>query len=730
MSKHRNSRDSRSKIPSRAASTKKPRHSRAPKSFGHEESGAQAELQAGRICVHPAGYGFVTRDDGADDVFIAARHRGAALDGDRVLITTFAGWKGTEGRVVQVLEHGRAKISGVVRRTGRAIYLEPDDPRILGRVGLDLSGALIGPGSTSSPGHPSAALSTLREGIAVVAEIVRYPHEPDAPLVARVLQVLGDPDDPRTEVAKIIACGEIPDVFPDEVREAAERVPQQVSALDLCDRVDLRDREFLTIDPETARDFDDAVCIEDGPRAGIERLWVAVADVSHYVRPRTALDLEASIRGVSVYLPDRAIPMLPHELSSGICSLNPDVDRLAMVARLDVDESGRVIAAEFLAAVIRSRARLDYAGVAAALGGDLRGPRARYREYLPHLKRMQALAARLRAVRIERGALDFDLPEAIVLLDEEDPKKVRDVKRARALPDVRAAYKLVEDFMLAANEAVASFFISRKLHTLWRVHAPPTLARLEEFAALATSFGIPLELEKLRTPKNLRDFIAQIAGHPAEQALSFLLLRSLKQASYELENLGHFGLAASEYLHFTSPIRRYPDLIVHRLLKYQLRREGLPSGGSTTEPLPPREELVRQAAACSSYERRAMEAEREVVDMYRAFLMRDHIGEDFDGTVTGVAAFGLFIEVAEPFVEGLIKVEKLGEERFHFDAKTLRLSGEQSGRTFSLGEKIRVRVENVSVPRRHIELGLLLHPEQASEKKSTRKRRVRSQASA
>ncbi len=660
---------------------------------------------AGHIRVHPAGYGFVVREDGADDVFIAARNRGAALDGDRVAITTWMGYKGTEGRITEVLQRGRAKLTGQVREAGRSLFLEADDPRILGHVSLE--------------GGPGGA----REGKAVVAEILGYPMVPDETMVARVLRVLGDPGDPRTEVAKVIACAEIPDEFPDEVRAAGERAPTAVLLDDVRDRLDLRGHHFLTIDPETARDFDDAVCVEDGPRPGLERIWVAVADVSHYVRPGTALDREARIRGVSVYLPDRAIPMLPHPLSAGICSLNPEVDRLAMVARLDIDGRGEVVDSLFAAAVIRSRARLDYAGVAAALGGDLRGSRARYRDHLPHLERMQRVSHTLRAVRHARGSLDFEIPEAIVLLDEDDPARVRDVRKSRSVPEVKEAYRIVEDFMLAANEAVARYFRTRQLDTLWRVHDLPTEERLAEFAVLAEGFGMPFSVEDGRSPKRLRAFLEKLRGRPMERALSFLLLRSLKQAVYDVVNVGHFGLAAPDYLHFTSPIRRYPDLIVHRLLKLQLRAEGQPAGGVAPAAPPPQSELKSWAVESSAHERRAMEAEREVVDMYRALLMRDRIGEEYEGTIVGVTGFGLFVEIAEPFVEGLVKIDRLGDDRYELDEQTLRLVGKNTGRSFALGDTVRVRIENVSVARRKIDLALEQHTEVAP--RAPRSRRPR-----
>jgi ribonuclease R len=648
---------------------------------------------AGRLRVHPAGYGFVAREDGEDDVFIPAKYRGNALDGDRIVITTWMGHKGTEGRVERVLERGRAKLTGILRGKGMHAHLEPDDPRIAATGGhVVLEGGAAG----------------AKDGQAVVVEITRYPRTADEPLQARISHVLGDPDDPRTEVEKILICSDIPTEFPDDVIAAAERAPQQVRPEDLVDRIDLRDRHFMTIDPETARDFDDAVCVEPSPKPGHTRLWVAVADVSHYVRPGQALDREARVRGCSVYLPDRAIPMLPRELSSGICSLNPEVDRLAMVARMEVDQNGGISDEYFCAAVIRSKARLDYAGVAAALAGDLRGPRARYAQFLPLLQQMQELAGRLRALRAKRGSLDFDLPEAKVLLDEDDPTRVRDVVQSRANPEVKGAYQLVEDFMLAANEAVARHFRERRIDTLWRVHDVPAEERLEQFAEIANAFGLKFDPDDGKDPRKLRELLDKVRGKPMERAINFLLLRALKQAVYDVVNVGHFGLGAPDYVHFTSPIRRYPDLIVHRLLKVSLHGDGLAAGGKPTPP-PPRPELQLMAHESSQAERRAMEAEREVVDMYRAHLMRDRVGEEFDGTISAVAAFGFFVQIESPFVEGLVKLDSLQDDRYEFVEEQLKLFGRSSGRSFALGDKVRVRIENVSVQRRQIDLVLEEH---------------------
>jgi ribonuclease R len=646
----------------------------------------------GRITVHPAGYGFVVLE-GGEDVFIPAKYRGNSLDGDRVVVETWLGYKGTEGRVVEVVARGRARLTGVLTRAGRGMILTPDDPRIAadyGQVALD------GP----VQGQP---------GDAVVVEITRYPAAHTRELAGRVVKVLGDPDDPRTEIEKIIACAAVPVEFPDDAARQAKETAQVVGPEDRADRIDLRDRRFATIDPETARDFDDALCIEDGPHGG-PRVWVAVADVSHYVRWDDALDREAQLRGVSVYLPDRVIPMLPFELSAQICSLNPDVDRCAMVVRLDYREDGTLADTAYAAAVIRSKGRLDYGGVAAALHGDFRGRREVYRGWIGELERLDKLAQVLRAKRRARGALELDLPEPKVVLDADDPRLVRDVVRAKADVDVKQAYELVEEFMIAANEAVGAFFRKRDAVSVWRVHAPPKRERVEELAELLGAYGIEVDIDVASTPLGMKDVLAKIEGTPAARALSFLVLRSLKQAVWDTVPIGHFGLASGDYLHFTSPIRRYPDLLVHRLLKYHLHRDGQPSGGGSSSisyPAPPETEKLSELAATSStHERRAMEAEREAVSMYRAYLVRDQIGEKFTGTVSAVTSFGAFVEIDEPYVEGLIKKDSLGDD-VEFDEVHMRLRARRSGMMLTLGDAVQVEIGDVSVIRRRIELKLV-----------------------
>jgi ribonuclease R len=645
----------------------------------------------GRIKVHPDGYGFVVPDDRSEDIHIAARMRGSAMDSDRVNVEWWVGARGLEGRVLNVLERGRGKITGQIVGSGKTLHLEPDDPRLTMPVALH--------------GGPGGA----KAGQAVVAEILRYPETADGPLEVSVLKVLGDPDDPRTEIEKILAVDDIDEHFPPEVARIAAEMPQAVSEADLRDRQDLRHVPFTTIDPETARDFDDAIALEPLPSGG-HRLWVAVADVSHYVREGEPIDIEAEQRGCSVYLPNRAIPMLPEQLSGHMCSLVPEEDRLAMVVRIDLDRDLEVADTEFCAAVIHSRARLDYPGVAAALGGDTRGKRKKYEKFLPALREMDALAARLRARRRERGALDLDLPEAVVELDRDDPRLVRDIRRSRRDPGERRAYSMIEEFMLAANEAVGSSFQQRGELTIWRVHDVPDEEKLEAFAELAERYGIAVDVSAARTPRGLQKVLERLKGQPAEKALSFQLLRSLKQASYEVINVGHFGLASAAYIHFTSPIRRYPDLVAHRLLKRRLAAQGKPAGGFRPLMGGEAEQLasLQKAAADASFsERKAMEVEREVMNLYRAFFLRDKVGDIFDGTISGVAGFGMFVTIDEPFVEGLVRVDYLVPDDYYiFDDVSLRMVGRRTGRTFSLGDSVRVEVVSASVARRKIDFKL------------------------
>lgn len=648
-------------------------------------------LVTGRIKVHPDGFGFVVPEDGSEDVHINRRSRGTAMDSDRVDVEWWVGARGLEGRVTSVLERGRGKITGEMVGSGPSLRFQPDDPRITEPVVL------------------RGGAGSLRPGIAVVAEVVAYPTEANAAIEVSLLKVLGTPESPRTEIEKILACGDIEDTFPPAVVQAAERTPKEVEDPDRRDRADLRDVPFMTIDPETARDFDDAVALQALPD-GVQRLWVAVADVSHYVAEGTPLDVEARHRGCSLYLPDRAIPMLPEALSAHMCSLVPGEDRLAMVVRIDYDRNLGIRETDFCAAVIHSRARLDYAGVAAALTGKTTGKYKKYEPHLGTLRSLDALARRLRERRMQKGALDLDLPQVVVELDRDDPSLVRDIRRSRRDPGERHAYAMIEEFMLAANLAVGESFEKRGEPTMWRIHAAPTIEKMQAFVAMAERYGLAIDEDEARTPAGLAAVLKRLQGHPAEKALSFQLLRSLKQATYDAQNVGHFGLAAPAYLHFTSPIRRYPDVVVHRLLKRRLAGQGKPAGGFAPWPhgtTASKAELAVVASDSSFAERKAMEIEREVVDLYRAFFMRDRVGDVLSGSVSGVASFGLFVVADQPFIEGLVRTEHLTPDDFYdYDEVACRLQGRRSGTHFSLGDSVEVEVLSVSVARRQVDLRL------------------------
>ena len=505
-------------------------------------SGPSVRTLTGRIKIHPVGYGFVVPDDKSEDVHVSARNRGTAMDGDTVEIEAWPGVRGVEGRVTRVISRGRAKITGQLVRRGRHQVLQPDDPRI------------------SGAGHALGLDPEAKDGIAVVAEITRYPDVPDGPMEAKVLKVLGDPDDPRTEVEKVLACADVEEEFPDEVERIAAGVRRDAVALRPADRADLREVPFTTIDPETARDFDDAVAIEKLPHGGT-RLWVAVADVSHYVREGSPLDAEARRRGCSIYLPSRAIPMLPEPLSARMCSLLPEEDRLAMVVRIDLDRQANIVERDFCAAVIHSKARLDYPGVAAALGGDTRGKRKKYEPFLPALRAMDSLARQLRAQRLARGALDFDLPEPFVELDHDDPRLVRAIRKSRRDPGERQAYSMIEEFMLAANEAVAGSFQERGDDTLWRIHDAPDRNRLEEFATLAENYGIAVDVDEARTPKGLKRVLDKLQGAPGREG-ALVSAAALAQAG-DLRRGQHRplrpGLGRLPALHLADPPLPRPD---------------------------------------------------------------------------------------------------------------------------------------------------------------------------
>jgi ribonuclease R len=650
--------------------------------------GAERE---GLLSVHSRGFGFVASlGETGDDVFVPPEAMGGAMHGDRVRVRIRSrGPRGAEGEVVQVIERGLKRIAGTLRRKAKSAWVEPDDTRVRGPI-------VLGRGIDTRDGSGNSG----SDGDAVVVAITRWPEAPNENPEGAIESVLGRPGDLAVEVAKILVLEGVHEQHAEPAIREAEAFGDEIPGQMTRDREDLRHVPLPTIDPEDARDHDDAVWVERTQNGGGYRAWIAIADVSRYVTPGTALDEEAQKRGCSIYLPDRAIPMLPRALSSNLCSLLPGVDRLCLCVEAEIDAAGDVRKGRVIRGVMRSHAKLTYGGVARALGLTAsleakREPAAD--ELVGGLRTAYELSRILRAKRMKRGALDFELPEARVVLHEETRQPV-DVTRRAQDPGVKKAYQLIEELMLLANETVARWCEERGVPTIYRVHAPPDEQKLDRFAAMCDALGIPFDVEDTREPKRLGQLLASFSDHPLAPVLNSLLLRSMKQATYDVANIGHFGLASKAYLHFTSPIRRYPDLIVHRIVHEVLSgREPRAPGGVVG-----RDKLAEAALASSIAERRAMEVERAIVDLYRAFLMKDRIGARFEGTVTAVVGSGLFVQLDAPFVDVLVRLEDLGHDHWQVDDDTLRVVGARSGDVIALGERLAVEIVDVAILRRTV----------------------------
>ncbi|GAB6081226.1 ribonuclease R [Desulfuromonas carbonis] len=640
----------------------------------------QLNLVTGKVSAHRDGYGFVAPADGGADVFVPARFMREVMHGDRVVVRVERQGRGgsREGRVVEVLERAHTTLVGRFEGGERLGFVVPVAPRL----GADL---LI----------PADAAGGARPGEMVVARIEAYPGKNRNP-AGRIIEVLGPVGDPEVEVLTVIHQHGLPHRFAAATLAAAEAVPETVTAEELAGREDLRGLPLVTIDGVNARDFDDAVAVR-AESGGRTRLWVAIADVGHYVPAGSDLDREALERGTSVYFPDRCIPMLPERLSNGICSLNPGVDRLVLVAELLFDGQGVRLDSRFYPAVMRSAARLTYGEVRDMLLHREEAVIARHPELYPRLQEMAALAERLTAMRRQRGSLDFDLPEAEIILNlKGEPEDV--VRAERTL-----AHRLIEEFMLAANEAVAEFLSRREVPLLYRIHEAPTLDKLIAFQQFVAHFNHGILLDGgPGGARRLQQLLASLEGAPEERMINQLLLRSMKQARYAEENAGHFGLAAEYYCHFTSPIRRYPDLVVHRILRQALTGKGMT--GRQRQRW--QRELPNLAEVTSQRERRAMEAEREIVALKKAQFMEGKVGEEFAGLVSGVQPFGFFVELRDYFVEGLVHISSLGDDFYHYEEERQRLVGSHRRRIFQVGEEVRVRVAKVSLERREIDFEL------------------------
>jgi ribonuclease R len=627
----------------------------------------------GALKKHRDGYGFVERyDSEGDDVFVPAVEAAQAFDGDLVRVEVIPGTAGrTQGRIVETVERRRQYALGTYIARGKQVYVQPMDQALGETIAV-------------------RADDRFKDGEIVKVRLLQAGAPGFVPPQGEVLEKAGEPGDPKLEVLRAAYSQGFDDQFPQNVIDEAHLVAVPVKPADLGGkRRDVRDLRLVTIDGEDARDFDDAIFVERASNGGY-RLVVAIADVSHYVTEGSALDDEALRRTTSVYFPNAVLPMLPEALSNDICSLRPDEDRLCMVADMLLDAQGMPASAELYAGVMRSRARCTYTEVATLLSGE----KVPSREFIrADLTLAWELARKLNQVRIERGSIDFDIAESKVVLDGKGGVKGFE-KRPR-----NDAHRLIEECMLAANEAVARHFADRDAPTLYRVHAIPDADKLDLFMTFAGTHGLSLPPGTELTPKALNALLAQIAGKPQQRAFNSLLLRAMMQATYDAENIGHYGLAAENYLHFTSPIRRYPDLIVHRLLKEEWARGKVRDGEAQTE------RLAAIAKRCSERERAAMKAEREVDNFFGCLYLKDKIGERHPGIVASVTDFGAFVELEDLFVEGLVKAEDLGgEAELDLATQTLAFA---TGKKLTVGDRIEVQIRSVNLERRQTDLVLV-----------------------
>lgn len=637
-------------------------------------------LLKGRFSAHREGFGFVIphEDDGEGDIYIAHRDAQAVFHDDDVLVrvTSIAPNGKREGVIVDVLERNTHQIVGRYFEENQVAVVEPAGKRVRAPILIPKANALT---------------KKIKHGQFVVVRITQQPTKHTQAL-GEVVEILGEHMAPGMEIDVAMRTYQLPHAWSDQVMQELEKIPNEVVASDLKDRYDLRDLAFVTIDGEDARDFDDAVYCETN-KSGGWRLWVAIADVSHYVKPNTALDAEAYLRGTSVYFPNRVIPMLPEKLSNGLCSLNPHVDRLCMVAEMTIKKDGSIARSNFYPAVMHSRARLTYTQVA----GYLQEKKSSVisEALYPHLDALHELYKVLRKARDKRGAIDLDAVETKIIFN--DDKKIEKIIPAER----NEAHKLIEECMLAANVAAAKYLQRYKLISLYRTHELPKPEKVEKFREYLRGLGIKFVKTDEPTPKDYEALLQRISHRPDKHIIKLLLLRTLSQARYSPENVGHFGLAYEMYTHFTSPIRRYPDLFVHRCIKAALMDK------KAKQKL----DVVQQMGIhCSDMERRADEATRDVVEWLKCEYMLDKVGEIFEGVVSSVTSFGLFIELKDIYVEGLVHITALGNDYFNFDASRHRLYSERTGKQYQLGDVVRIRVARVDLDERHIDFELIEKP--------------------
>jgi ribonuclease R len=639
---------------------------------------------------HPDGFGFLIPDDGSPDLFLHAKQMDSVMHGDRVLASVRGlDPKGRrEGAVVEVLERATEQVVGRLLVEQGIAFVVPDNKRITQEI-------LI----------PPDQLNGAQSGQIVVAAIIEHPTKRSRP-IGKIVEVLGDHMAPGMEIDIAIRSHELPFEWPQAVTEEADKLGHKVPERAKKGREDLRQIPLVTIDGADAKDFDDAVfCTRDGEHW---RLLVAIADVSYYVKPGSALDKEATLRGTSVYFPGKVIPMLPEILSNGLCSLNPQVDRLCMLCDIKLDDEGTVIEYQFKQAVMNSAARLTYDQVAAMVVDHNRELRAEYESLVPHLDDLYALYHVLNHARLERGTIDFETTETKILFGE-------DRKIAAIEPSVRNdAHKIIEECMILANVCAARFLKEHDIPALHRVHAPPSAEKLEDLRAFLAGVGLSLGGGMEPEPADYARVLQQVQGRADFHLIQTVLLRSQSQAQYSPDTeTGHFGLAHEDYAHFTSPIRRYPDLLVHRGIRHVLE------GGTAANFMYSHADMQALGEHCSMAERRADDASRDVTAWLKCEYMQEHVGEVFDGIITAVTNFGLFVELSDIYIEGLVHVTALTNDYYRYDPVRHRLTGESSGRTFRLADSIRVKVVRVDLDERKIDF-VLAEGAEKSEKRSSR----------
>lgn len=690
--------------------------------------GSNLEYAAGRLSIHRDGFGFLIPDQAVagiqGDIFLPPPEAAKGMHGDRALVhvTRRGGGEGrAEGEIIRILRRAHITVVGEFRIKKRGNYVIPSDERVQQWIEIP-DGMEIPPAETVPVDRVGAAPRQVQsvedlDGMIVNVEILEFPAD-GGQGAGRVVEILGHPDDFGVDVEVMIRKHHLPHHFPAEAVAEARAISKHIPTAEFERRRDFRSFEIVTIDGETARDFDDAVWVERLSN-GNYALQVHIADVSHYVKPGSAIDTEALLRGTSVYFPDRAVPMLPVELSTDLCSLRPQEDRLVLSALLEIDHNGDTVSQEFCRGVIRSAERMTYTNVFRVLEGDP-AMRGRYAKLVDRFELMRELALLLNRRRVKRGSIDFDMPESNIELDDEG--QMTGVSRAGR----NIAHRLIEEFMLAANEAVAGHLESALIPSIYRIHEPPDAKRVMEFEEIAAHFGYSLGVgaipvkkfpvaEKRRdgrkvrkdivmarqdfviSSRNYQKLIAKIAGKPEERILSYLMLRSLKQARYSNRNEGHFALAAQAYTHFTSPIRRYPDLIVHRILAHYLE---------TKEALLP-DHLLRELGEDTSFtERRAADAERELIEWKKVKFMQDRVGDEFDALIISTTKFGFFVELQELFVEGLVPIETLPGDHYRYHENGRKIIGERNRKTYSIGDSVRVRLDRADSVERKLQFAI------------------------